>query len=68
MQRFCSTIGNRRIADDLKRSLSGKGAFRKFKAAVPVHGIDQSWYKFRDEAYEEIGKEWCEDNGLSWSE
>jgi len=68
MERFCSTVANRKIAIDLFRSISGKGAFRKFKDALLRHGIEKSWYAYKDEAYKEIAREWCEDHGISWQE
>jgi hypothetical protein len=68
MERFCSTVENRKIACALLRSIAGKGAFRRFKDALHRHGIEKSWYAYKDEAYKEIAREWCEENGLSWEE
>jgi hypothetical protein len=66
MERFCSTVENRKIANDLSRSLSGKGAFRRFKDALHQHGIEKTWYAFQDGAYKEIAQDWCEEHGISW--
>lgn len=68
MERFCSTVDNRKIANDLFRSISGKGAFRRFKDALNRHGIEKSWYAYKDEAYKEIAREWCEEHAISWRE
>jgi len=68
MADFCRTIENPRLADDLFRSISGKGAFRRFKDAICRHSIEQAWNKFKDEAYKGIAKEWCEENGIIWSD
>lgn len=68
MERFCSTVENRKISNDLFRSIAGKGAFRRFKDALLRHGIEKSWYAYKDEAYQEIAREWCEDHGISWRE
>jgi len=68
MERFCSTVENRKIANDLFRSIAGKGAFRRFKDALHRHGIEKSWYAYKEEAYQEIAREWCEDHGISWRE
>lgn len=68
MEGFCSTVENRKLANDLFRSIAGKGAFRKFKDALHRHGIEKSWYAFKDRAYKEIAREWCEDHGISWKE
>ena len=67
-ERFCATVENRKIANDLSRSLSGKGAFRKFKDSLKRHGIDKIWCAYKDGEYKEIAREWCEENGISWRE
>ena len=68
MERFCSTIENRTIANDLFRSIAGKGAFRKFKDTLHRHGIEKIWYAYKDGGYKEIAREWCEEHGISWRE
>lgn len=68
MESFCSTVENRKVANDLFRSIAGKGAFRRFKDALNRHGIEKSWYAYKEEAYKAIAREWCEDNGVSWRE
>ena len=68
MEGFCSTVENRKIANDLFRSIAGKGAFRRFKDALHRYGIAKNWYVYKDEAYKEIAREWCEDHGISWQD
>jgi len=68
MESFCLTVKNPKIANDLFRSISGKGAFRRFKDAVYRHSIEDGWYRFKDEAYKEIAREWCKENGITWCE
>ncbi len=68
MKEFCSTIKNPKIANDLFRSISGRGAFRRFKDAIQRHDIHEEWYRFKDEAYREIAREWCEVHGIAWRE
>ena len=68
MERFCYTVENRKIADDLFRSIAGKGAFSRFKDTLHRHGIEKNWYAYKDEAYKEIAREWCEENCVSWRE
>ena len=66
MERYCSTVDNRKIANELFRSISGKRAFRRFKDALHMHGIEKSWYAYKDGVYKEIAREWCEEHGISW--
>lgn len=68
MERFCSMVENRKIANDLLRSISGKGAFRKFKDSLHHYGIEKTWFAYKDGEYKEIAREWCEENGISWRE
>ncbi len=68
MESFCSTVENRMIANDLFRSITGKGAFRRFKDALHRHGIEKNWYAYKDEAYKEIAREWCKEHGINWRE
>ena len=68
MGRFCYTVENRKIANDLFRSIAGKGAFRKFKDALHRHGIEKCWYAYKDKEYKEIARDWCEEHRVSWRE
>jgi hypothetical protein len=68
MERFCHTVENSKIANDLFRSITGKGAFRRFKDAIHRHSIEEAWYRFKDEAFKEIAREWCRENYITWSE
>jgi len=68
MERFCYAVENRKIANDLLRSIEGKGAFRRFKDALLRHGIEKNWYAYKDEACKEIAREWCEEHCVSWLE
>ncbi len=68
MECFCATVDNLKIAENLFRSISGRGAFRRFKETLRRYGIEQSWYKYRDQAYRELAREWCREYGISWRE
>jgi len=68
MERFCETVSNPKVANDLFRSITGRGAFRRFKDAIRRHGVEDGWYRFRDEEYKEIAREWCKENGIFWCE
>jgi hypothetical protein len=68
MERFCHTVSNPKVVNDLFRSIAGRGAFRRFKDAIRRHGVEDGWYRFRDEEYKEIAREWCKENGITWRE
>ena len=48
----------------LYAAISGRGAFRRFKATIRRLGLEQQWYQFRDAQYKRIAMEWCEECGI----
>jgi len=66
MRDFVFSIDNDMINQRLSNSISGRGAFRRFKdTAIQLDVIDE-WYKFKDNAYKEIGVEFCKENNLEY--
>ena len=57
---------DREIRDALYDIIHSKGVFKKFRQVVERFGILEKWYEFYAKAYEDIVKEWCEENGLEW--
>ena len=41
MERFCTTLQDGRLGNELYRCLKGRGVFRRFKDAVCRHGVEQ---------------------------
>ena len=64
MENFAASLENKVHAQLLLVAISSKGAFRRFKDTVNTLGIEQAWYRFRDEAYKQFALEWCADNGF----
>ena len=67
MERFCYSIDDPELSDELVYQIRGSGAFRRFKDAIRRHGIEDEWYQFRDQALEEIAIEWLESNGIAYT-
>jgi hypothetical protein len=61
---FVQTLTNENNANALADVLRGKSVFQRFKITLKRLGIEQDWYKFRDEKYYEIAKDWCNKHGL----
>jgi hypothetical protein len=61
---FVQTLTNENNANALADALRGKSVFQRFKNTLKRLGIEQDWYKFRDEKYYEIAKDWCNKYGL----
>ena len=68
MERFCRSVDDDDMRDDLCNAIRGRGAFRYFKDRIYVYGIADDWYRYRDEALKEIAIAWCEENGIRYTE
>ena len=68
MERFCLSIEDDDIGDDLCNAIRGRGAFRRFKDRIHEYGMADDWYTYRDETLRKIAIEWCEANGISYTE
>ncbi len=68
MQDFIVTIKDISIKDELYRVTSGKGAFNRFRNVLEQNNIVDDWYKYRDDRYKDIAKEWCIVNNIKFEE
>jgi len=68
MERFCLSVDEDDLRDDLCDAIRGRGAFRRFKDRVQAYGIAEDWYRYRDAALREIARAWCEAHGISFTE
>jgi Uncharacterised protein family (UPF0158) len=66
MEEFCRDFKNSFVQGQLLNGIRGSGAFRRFKAIAHQYGIEDEWYKYRDEAYEKIAIEWLEEQGIAY--
>lgn len=68
MERFINGLEDEQVKDELWLAIEGRGAFRRFKDQVIYYGIDEKWYRFRDEAIKTFAKEWCESCNIKYEE
>jgi hypothetical protein len=68
MRDFAESVESAAIRDDLLFAIHGAGAFRHFKHNLRRHGIEESWFQFRDQALRQIAIDWCEEQGIRWEE
>lgn len=68
MERFALSVNNEEISDSLYTAIKGRGAFRRFKDEVRRFGIEEDWYRYRDEKFKELAIEWCEDNKIDFTD
>ncbi len=66
IEEFCLDIEDDNIRETIYSSIKGSRAFRRFKEKIRRIGIEEEWYKYRDEAIKRIAIEWCEENGITY--
>jgi hypothetical protein len=64
MRRFANQQARGDIAQELQAAIGGAGAFRRFREALSRFRIEQEWYSFRDQQFEDIAREWLAENGF----
>ena len=68
MERFCLSVDDDDMRDDLCDAIRGRGAFHRFKDRMQVYGMAEEWYRYRDAALREIAMAWCEEHGIPYTE
>ena len=66
MEEFIEQLQNPMIQERLADAINGRGAFQRFKRGIRQYKAEQDWYDFRDAAFLEIAREWCEENNLEY--
>jgi hypothetical protein len=65
MERFIRSVENTNDAEQLWRSIKGKGAFRYFKDTAQRLGLLKRWYQYRDDAMKEFVVDWAKAMNLT---
>ena len=65
MERF-SQEQNERARKVLIGAIHGSGAFRHFRGAVERLGLLDAWYRYREEAIQQIARDWLEVHKLAY--
>jgi hypothetical protein len=68
MQDFCRSQQDEGLRTRLENSIRGSEAFRRFRATIEQAGLLEKWYAFKNSAYLEIARRWCEENGVEFEE
>jgi len=67
MEQFCYTVEDDKVRGYLLDKIRGRGAFSRFKDAIQMNGIEEEWYRFRQEKLEKIAIDWLEANQISYT-
>ena len=65
MSEFCHEVKPDNIRALLMRAIRGDHAFRRFKDQIATHDMWDQWNRFRRHAFEQIMRDWCEENGIT---
>jgi hypothetical protein len=68
MRDFCYSLDDERLESELLDAIHGCGAFRAFKNTIHYRGIEQDWYRFQQDALEQIARDWLERNEIAFVE
>ena len=68
MEKFCLSLNDDKMSDNLYSVIKGSGAFGRFKDAIGEYDIADDWYKYRNDALKEIAIEWCQEKGIEFDE
>lgn len=66
MQDFIAQVDDQTAYKWLTNSIKGRGAFRMFRATLNRFDLTNEYYQFRDDAYEEIAINWCNEYGIEY--
>ncbi|HEM4973889.1 MULTISPECIES: UPF0158 family protein [Streptococcus] len=65
MERYVYHLPDGDLSDRLSRTIRGRGAFRRFRIELERCGRLEDWYAFKDQCYEELVLEWCQENKIA---
>ncbi len=68
MHSFAQGQKNGNVKDWLMNSLSGKGAFRRFRASLERFGMEGEWYDYEASSLRALAMDWCEENGVVYED
>ncbi|MEN8207255.1 MAG: UPF0158 family protein [Pseudomonadota bacterium] len=66
MERYCLSLSDEGLQDELLYAIRSSGAFRRFKDAIHRKEMQDDWYRFRSEALESIATDLLESEGITW--
>jgi hypothetical protein len=66
MQDFATEQEQCRCHPELMSAVHGSGAFRRFKNTIQRLGLEDSWSRYREAAFERLAREWLEENNISY--
>ena len=66
MQDFALEEEQCRCRAELDSAVHGAGTFRRFRDAIRRLGLEDSWRRYREAAFEQVAREWLEENQIPY--
>ena len=66
MEDFIDSLENEYQKTKLLNAIQGKGAYKQFNTLSSQFDIRESWYKFQEQAYASIARDWCLEHDLKF--
>lgn len=66
MERFIERVEDETIKEWLSNAITGRGAFRMFRAALERFHMLNEWYDYRERCHRVLAMDWCEQNGIEY--
>jgi uncharacterized protein UPF0158 len=66
MEDFCWSVDDAELKEKLLNAIRGRGAFRYFKDTIHRQGIEEKWYRYREEAFAKVAIDWLEKNQIAY--
>jgi hypothetical protein len=66
MERFCLSLPDEALREELLHSIRGRGAFRRFKDAIFSKSIQDDWYSFREQALKRVAADFLDSEGIAY--
>lgn len=64
MEQFCHSLPEGQMKDQLTDLVQDDGKYDHFVTNLEAEGLADQWLQFRENAYFDIARDWCEENGL----
>lgn len=68
MEKFCYTLENDDMMNELLDAIRGRGAFSRFRNRIQRMGVEEDWYQYRFQTYRRIAISWCENKSIPYSQ
>jgi hypothetical protein len=68
MEEFIESLPDPQAAEQLWRAIGGQDAFRHFKDTLHRLGLQDQWYRHRDEAMKQFVIKWAEANNVAYED